>query len=80
MANDYRAYTSACKVHTCPIYPCKYLQIRSIECCYFRKQYLTVLVLIRPYIDCFENVYISSLYYSWFNFLKVVFMTVTVIL
>ena len=55
MASDYRAYTSACKVHTDPMYPRKYLKICSILCCYFRKQYLTILVLIRPYIDRFEN-------------------------
>ena len=57
MASDYRAYTSACKVHTDPMYPCKYLKVRSTLCCYFRKQYLTILVLIRPYIGCFENFY-----------------------
>ena len=57
MASDYRAYTSACKVHTDPMYPCKYLKIRSILCCYFRKEYLTILVLIRPYIDRFEIIY-----------------------
>ena len=57
MASDYRAYTSACKVHTDPMYPYKYLKIRSILCCYFRKQYLTIFVLIRPYIDRFENFY-----------------------
>ena len=55
MATDYRAYTSACKVHTDPVYPCKYLKIRSILSCYFRKQYLTILVLIRSYNDRFEK-------------------------
>ena len=44
-------------MHTDPIYPCKYSKIRSILCYYLRKQYLTILVLILPYIDCFENFY-----------------------
>ena len=57
MESGYRAYTSACKVHADPMYPCKYLKIRSVLCCYFRKQYLTIFVLIRPYIDRFENFY-----------------------
>ena len=55
MASDHRAYTSACKVHTDPMYPCKYLKIRSILCCYFWKKYLTILVLFCSYIDRFEN-------------------------
>ena len=55
MASD--AYTSACKMNSDPMYPCKYLKIRSVLCCYFRKQYLTIFVLIRPYIDRFEKFY-----------------------
>ena len=39
------------------MYPCKYLKIRSILCCYFWKKYLTILVLFCPYIGRFENFY-----------------------
>ena len=60
MESDHRVYTSACKVHTDPTYPGKYFKIRSILCCYFRKQYLTIVVLVRPYFDRFENIYSPS--------------------
>ena len=57
MASDYCAYTSSCKVQLVPVYPCIWLKICSILCYYFRKQYLTILVLIHPYTDRFENFY-----------------------
>ena len=70
MASDYRAYTSACKVHTDPMYPCKYLKIRSIPCCYFWKQYLTILVLIVPTLIVLKIFVVPVVYYPWFKFLK----------
>ena len=57
MTSHCRAYTFVCKVPTDLMCPCKYLKIRSILCCYLRNQYLTILVLIRPYIDRFELSY-----------------------
>ena len=57
MASDYHAYTCACKVHTDPMYACKYLKIRSILSYYFWKQYFTIYVLIRSYADRFGNFY-----------------------
>ena len=52
MVSDYYKYTSAWKVHSVSMYPCKCLKSCSILCCYFRKQYL-----ICPYINRFKNFY-----------------------
>ena len=61
------AYTSACKVQFVPMYPYKYLKIRSILCCVLS---YVVLVLICPCTDRFENLLAPVVYYSWLKFLK----------
>ena len=70
MASAYRVYASPCKVHTDSMYPCKNLKIRSMLCCYFWKQYLTVFVLIPPYIDRFEIFIVPVVYNSRLKFVK----------
>ena len=70
MASVYRAYAPPCKVHTNSMYPYENLKIRSILCCYFWKQFLTVFVLIPPYIDGFENFIVPVVYNSRLKFVE----------